>query len=346
MPKYIVFTDLQASEGYRMCKRDPSLPLQRYRVNKFLDDLDEMCIKFGADGIIDLGDTSDDRSSLPIPTINQIARLGSDSRGFIKIIGNHEQYRKDQSIHTGKMFKSWNVVESNAIYDIDGCRILASAYSEDLRSVNNWLEIQIAKAPKDMPIVVLGHWSVVGASTASGIMLDGIPKETLEKAQLTLLGHIHKPQKIGTNIYYVGSPFQQDYGEARESKRVGLLDLDKGSVSFSWISMRGYPVYRVYTVSQFEAEALKDGHEEDIITVIVNNQEELALLEYIPGSAYVEKKLLYGEKMALNTRASVSNMMSSTRDLLKAYVARQPLALNNMLSNDELVEAGMELFEA
>jgi DNA repair exonuclease SbcCD nuclease subunit len=39
-------------------------------------------------------------------------------------------------------------------------------------------------------------------------------------------GHIHMPQKLADNVYYVGSPFSMDWGESNQRKQYFLLDLE------------------------------------------------------------------------------------------------------------------------
>ena len=339
MPRYLVFADLQATEGREMCHHNPQLPLQRWRVDKFLTELDELCAIHKIDGLIDLGDTSDDRTDIPMPTLSQLARLAHDSRGAIKLIGNHEQYHRDQSVHTGELFHLWNVVHSRATYKLGGCYVIAAAYTDDYKDLSNWLEVTIARAPKDMPIVILGHWDVVGAKMTSGQSLYGVPKAVLEKATVTLLGHIHKPQVLGQSIYYVGSPFQQDFGEAGEEKRIGLLELENSEVSLSWIPLNNFPHYYACSLTEFEHHF--DCHAESRFIVELKSPAELAKFNALQHKHLATKKLLYGESLAMDAKVKVNSMSVNANELLTSYVKRQPLT---GVETGELVAVGLELF--
>lgn len=42
---------------------------------------------------------------------------------------------------------------------------------------------------------------------------------------LTLLGHLHRPQQIGSKIFYAGSPLKYSFSEAGQGKSVAIFDL-------------------------------------------------------------------------------------------------------------------------
>lgn len=42
---------------------------------------------------------------------------------------------------------------------------------------------------------------------------------------LTLLGHLHRPQQIGSKIFYAGSPLKYSFSEAGQAKSVAIFDL-------------------------------------------------------------------------------------------------------------------------
>lgn len=58
----------------------------------------------------------------------------------------------------------------------------------------------------------------------TGISIDDVSPNNYE---ICVGGHIHLPQKIKPNIYYVGSPFAQDWGEANMNHRLLQLTIDE-----------------------------------------------------------------------------------------------------------------------
>lgn len=102
-----------------------------------------------------------------------------------------------------------NIEDSdNAIADAMG--ILFSGYG------------QHASIYKDVPHIVSGHLSVGGAFISETQQLIGRDIEVSKaqlgmlKADVVCLGHIHKSQQIGDNIFYSGSPARMNFGEKEE----------------------------------------------------------------------------------------------------------------------------------
>ena len=72
----------------------------------------------------------------------------------------------------------------------------------------------------EWPCVLLGHWSVSGASLPSGLPVDQLrepvlPVEMLDELAFDhiVMGHIHHVQSIGERGFYVGSPMPLNFGE-------------------------------------------------------------------------------------------------------------------------------------
>ncbi|MGN0823154.1 MAG: exonuclease SbcCD subunit D [Candidatus Gallimonas sp.] len=91
-----------------------------------------------------------------------------------------------------------------------------------------WISRGDAAYRGDMPHVLLSHLFVAGGKTSESerdIDLGGaraVPLHCLPETGYVALGHLHKPQKLGENVYYSGSPLQYSFEENAE-KRVLLL---------------------------------------------------------------------------------------------------------------------------
>jgi len=70
-----------------------------------------------------------------------------------------------------------------------------------------------------VPHILIGHWNITGAYVSATQILTGVDIEispdqmALAHADLCCMGHIHKPQPIGQNIFYSGSPWALNWGE-------------------------------------------------------------------------------------------------------------------------------------
>lgn len=281
----LCYADLQATDGHEKCHGDPTVPLQIARVDAFYQTLLKIYEEHQCDCLWDLGDTTDDRSSIPVPAIDVVCgNLGQFPRSdwSLKLIGNHEQYLRNTSVHVGKMFSPYfNVVEGNQAFSLPGknVRILACSYPADERDTVAWIADQrkLCKQTKEK-VILLGHFQVMGSITGAGQLLAGIPKEELTWIDLGLLGHVHKPQTLTKKIHYVGSPFQQDWGETGESKRVGIVDVFNGTVE--WVPIEGFPQYLSVNVAEFEELCTPES--EDRFKVVLRSQKEAAKFYALP----------------------------------------------------------------
>lgn len=250
--KLLVYGDLQATDGNELCRADPTVTLQHFRALKFFHDLAAIYKEHKCDGLIDLGDTTDDRSSIPVPTIDVLGAgldLLPDSDFHFKLVGNHEQFLRNTSINNRRLFNhKFVVIDQTDVYDLDGITAVFCSFPASHDDVSKWLaeNERFWKAPK----VLFGHFQVVGCTLSNGKALTGVPQEVLEPFDQCLLGHVHIPHSIGKSIHYVGSPFQQDWGEAGQKKRVAIFDTKRRSVT--WVPLEDYPEYRLVPWDEFK----------------------------------------------------------------------------------------------
>ncbi len=87
------------------------------------------------------------------------------------------------------------------------------------------------------PVFLVGHCNVYCAKLSSGQTLLGqdilVSKHDLElaRADYYALGHIHKAQDVGPNMYYSGSTYHCNSGET-EKKQFNVVDIDKHGQEF------------------------------------------------------------------------------------------------------------------
>lgn len=267
----LCYGDLQATDGDELCHTLPHVTLQHYRVTRFFQDMARIYKEHRCEGIIDLGDTTDDRSSIPITTVEVLgAGIAELENGeHWKLTGNHEQYLRDTTINNRRLFEHrFNVVDNRQIQMMgDWCAYFVS-YPANYTELTEWLLREGKK--QRCPKILFGHFQVEGAYFQNAKALTGVPLTALEAFDLVLLGHIHLPQSLTKRIHYVGSPFQQDWGEAGQQKRVAVVNTD--TLKVEWVPLTGYPEYRQVTLAEFEKLPLKTT--ENRYRVILNSHEE------------------------------------------------------------------------
>lgn len=342
----LVYADLQATEGNEKCFLQPEKALQAYRVEKFYADLKRVYDEYSCDCLFDLGDTTDDRTDIPIPTIEAVmAGLSQfpDNPWNTKLIGNHEQFLRNCTVHVGRLFeRKFTVVDTTAVYtDIPGIALICAAYPASDESLTEWLR-SVLTTDYGAPRVLLGHFQAIGSSMASGVSDTGIPKNVLKRFDLALLGHVHRPQTVIGNAHYVGSPFQQNYGEKQEAKRVGVLDLK--TLEIQWVPLPGYPEYRVRSYSEWLAEMQET--EEHRYQVRITNQEEAEAFYAHPLADRVTPIFDYATQSEVAEEAKDTSEDRTLPELMRQYVAACPAeAVGLTVTSQELLDIGNLILE-
>lgn len=337
----LCYADLQATDGSERCFADPSVPLQHQRVVQFYKSLLEIYKAHKCVGLIDLGDTTDDRSSIPVPTIDAVInglQPFPDSEWNVKIIGNHEQFLRDTSINVGSLFQSkFTVIPACGVIEHEDLAMVFAAYPESHDTLTQTLK-STAFEYRHKRLVLFGHFQTVGAMMASGEALTGVPKQALKPFKFGLLGHIHTPQTVMENIHYIGSPFQQDFGEAGEDKRVAVLNTD--TLQVTWVPMTGFPCY--HKVSLYEFEKSVDANSEDRFRVVIKNQKE--------ATRYFQHPLAHRASATYDYEVKTPEKPEGVQDdwsfdtVLKRYLNRVPPNASGVaLTAEEMTEIGIQI---
>lgn len=340
--KLLLYADLQATDGSETCYHDPTVRLQDWRVKRFFEVIKEIYHAHHCEGLIDLGDTTDDRSAIPVPTIDSLMTgLASFTHWNMKLIGNHEQYTRDARVHVGKLFERHftivDEVEAFQAPDSDAVMVFAS-YPGSYPVLANKLA-EVAHTYRGRKLVLFGHFQVVGCRLNSGVALDGLPKESLLPFTCGFLGHVHKPQEAAKNIHYVGSPFQQNFGESGESKRVAIFDTT--SLHTEWVSLEGYgfPVYRTVSAAEFVECVAADS--EDRYKVVLSSQADTETLFAHPLCNRAESEYSY---TTTNESAAQPVKSWSFESVLQRWIEKNPPKDAGIeLSAEEMLGIGMEI---
>ena len=331
--KILCYADLQATDGDDLCFTQPNVTLQHYRVAKFFDDLARIYNEHQCDWLVDLGDTTDDRSSIPWTTVEVLgagmAKLPEGDRW--KLTGNHEQYLRDISVNNRRLFDhSFIVVDDRRIFAAGDWTAFFVSYPADYKELTEWLakEVTRVRGPK----ILFGHFQTEGAFFNNSTALTGIPKLLLNKFNLVMLGHVHIPQAVTARIHYVGSPFQQDWGEANQQKRVGIVDTD--TMTVEWVPLPGYPEYRAVSLSEFNE--LSGAATEHRYKVTLNSHAESEAFFSHPNFHRATAVYNYDETPV---EQSAENNDWSFEGTLRRYLKTVPPKASGIeISDDEMIE--------
>lgn len=343
--KALAYADLHATDGHERCFNAPDVPLQIWRVKKFYADLLKIFKKYACDCLWDLGDTTSDRSYLPMPAIDAVCE---GLEGFpnhelnFKLIGNHEMYLRDTTLHMGRMFQTkFTVVAQTEVFEATDTLIVCTGYPASNAALADWIS-KTAYAYRNYPRrILLGHCQIVGCQMTSGQAVLGIPKDLLDRYSLSLFGDIHKPQKLGRNGYYIGSPFQQNFGEQNEAKRVAVIDIE--TLELTWVPLPGYPEYRVVDFDRWLGQV--NEKEEHRYQVIIRDPKQAEAFYRHPLMSRAEP--IYNYELDAHTKAEVAKQQNFTKDdVMQRWVNNHPPIDFGLTANpDEVLDVGKMLSE-
>jgi hypothetical protein len=336
--KVLIYSDAQATDGHERCFNDPTKPLQLWRIERMYDEIKRIYDEHKCQALWDLGDTTDDRTAIPVSVIDLLCDKLEPYSGEwnLKLVGNHEQYLRDTRIHAGKMFRRFfHVVETCESIKFGNVNILCVSYHDDVVAIVEFLR----QAPRNKPAILIGHFQLVGCQMTSGTAITGVPKAALNFVEVGLLGHIHKPQSQG-NIHYIGSPFQQHWGEAGENKRVAILDVGDHGISLEWVPLTGFPRYRQVTFEQFK-ECVK-AESEDRYKVVLSSVEETEKFYAHPMANRADEAIYaYEQGSAVTVTQTGDVVINSKRDLLLRYMQKNPPSdLGLSIDDESMLELG------
>ncbi len=90
-----------------------------------------------------------------------------------------------------------------------------------------------------LPIIATGHLTALGVSQSDSVRdiyigtLEALPSTAFPPADYIALGHIHRAQKVAKSehIRYSGSPIALSFDEAKQDKRVLMVEFEQGSLA-------------------------------------------------------------------------------------------------------------------
>lgn len=184
----------------------------------------------GIKDIIILGDTVDNRNEVSVTTLYIMYKFFKILEDFNIVIipGNHDcYYTRRSDVHSLGTLKYWpniSIVDTPLTVQLFGKTLTFCPWNTPLENV-----------PKSD--ILFGHFEVNTFKMNGNHICDhGVDsQELLNKSELILSGHFHKREerkyKNGT-ILYVGSPYEQNWGECGDQKGVYLLDILDNTLDF------------------------------------------------------------------------------------------------------------------
>jgi DNA repair exonuclease SbcCD nuclease subunit len=191
----------------------------------------DLYISKGINDIIIPGDIFHNRNEISVNTLTiakEFFTILKDFRIFIST-GNHDCYYKDRSdVNSINMLSGWN-----NIIIVDKEPLLIKGCNKTISLIPWGTDIT------DIPVsdICFGHFEINSFYMNSFKVCDhGVEScSLLDKAPFVLSGHFHKRELRKYDkgkIYYVGSPYQQNFGDVGDERGVYILNLETEEINF------------------------------------------------------------------------------------------------------------------
>lgn len=170
--------------------------------------------------------------------------------------------------------------------------------------------------------VLLAHLFVSGSATTDSELpvigtVDAVPVEALAGFHYVALGHLHRPQSLGENVVYAGSPLSYSFSEAGQEKSAVLVELANGQVSTRRIPL--LPIHAMREVRGTLAELMEMPYSEDYIRATVTDTD-------VPPDARLSLRANFPNLMRFAVQNAATDTEESVMPLEDAE-RRDPLSL-------------------
>jgi len=198
-------------------------------VKSIFDQAARLCLEHNTENLICAGDIFTNRSGQPLQVLNDFKDIVLDleKKNIVlhMIAGNHD--KTDPSNYSSYL----------DIYERYGCLVYRNAASKTMGKVRfffipyfqsktwfkEFLKIKERIQPNAVNVLVT-HMAFNGVKNNDGSVInDGVSPKVVSGFDKVLVGHYHNASKVGDNIYYTGSCYQNNFGETITDKGFTLI---------------------------------------------------------------------------------------------------------------------------
>ena len=193
-----------------------------------------------------------------------LVELANRKQETFIISGNHDSPERlsfanllidPTGIHLAQVYngevRPFSLMDENGIVDIYMLPFIKPAtirrffQEEEIVSYEDALRVAVEAMPVDETKrnILITHQFVTGAATSDSEELsvggtDQIGAEVFQAFDYVALGHLHRPQNVGTKIRYCGTPLKYSFSEVNDRKSVTVAELkEKGDLSIREIPL-------------------------------------------------------------------------------------------------------------
>jgi exonuclease SbcD len=191
--------------------------------------------------------------------------------------------------------------------------------------------------------ILIAHCAVIGGEISESdraMQMGGtavIPSELFKDFDYVALGHLHKPQTIGGNVRYSGTPFKYSFGEKKHKKSFSIFDSDTGGISEIAVN----PPYDVEEIEDTYENLLAGQRRDDNVFLKIKIKDR-----FLGGEIYSILKERYPKALKIEGQEFKNEESSISMDKAQSL---SPLELAKIFYKDqtglEITEEGIKWFE-
>lgn len=293
--------------------------------------------------IIFCGDLLHYRDEVAVNTIQATSEFLSILNDFniVMIPGNHDCYFKNNSsVHSLSILKGHKNI---LVYD----KLTTDICFGKKLTFCPW-GVDVDEIPKSD--FVFGHFEIASFKLNEHKLCEhGFTSEDLfKKSPSIITGHFHTRQTreySNGNIYYLGSPYNMDFGDSTEDRGISILDINTGELEF--IANKVSPKHRKLKLSEIkESNALIECYApQNFVKFVIDTKftpEEVE--EWIEKiNSYKPLSLTVDYKYSIGVQKIVSDMDFASVDVtvaIKEFIDK--LEIEN---KKDIIEYTLELYK-
>lgn len=296
--------------------------------------------KIGIEDLIIPGDIFHNRSHISVETLS-VAKIFFDYFKDFNIFistGNHDCFKKDSSdVNSISILDGWNnihIIENSpsTLYTVKNKSITLVPWGASLNDVSK-------------SDIIFGHFEINSFYMNSYKLCEhGITyKELLKKSPMVISGHFHKKDHRkyeNGDIVYLGSPFQHNFGDAKDSRGIYVLNTENNELEFveNNISPKHYKV-------KLNENLNEDFIKNNFISLEVDNQDNAdKIIEFKAQLNKLNPKIIkvnYNEDKS-NLEIKEDDKEIETSDVMKSI--EEYIDILNLENKKEVAECIKEIY--
>lgn len=297
--------------------------------------------KKGVPTILFGGDLFHKRDFIDVVTYNaaydQFVAMKKDNLDVVVVPGNHDRVTRGGSTHSlWAMRHMMRVASDPKVLSVAGGKVYCLPYTHDPEEAKEGLRklAEHAKKTQGYKVLVV-HAGIAGAVT--GAIDYALPGEEIsvrdlmpDRYDLVLLGHYHKRQALASNVMYIGSPLQHDFGDRNDAEK-GFIEVDLETGKLEHIPLH-QPQFHLLEVGN-KPPVINDT---DFYKLLVTKKSKMEMVKHLLCHRVIAEL----QELEEGVLRSELSMDMSDGELVRGYVEAEA---SKDISKDELCKIGMEL---